>query len=108
MNNMNFFNNIKWGRPSVTQIIFIVVGLLLAVGAFFFARGLVTCWTLTALPGVAPSNCGTVTAGLSGPDLTNTGGTPVPTVEGLPPPIIAPDSDLPPAWLAKGRRVLIR
>jgi LCP family protein required for cell wall assembly len=68
------------------------------VGAFFFTRGFVTCWTITALPGTAPSNCGTVTAGPSGPDLTNTDTTPVPTIEGLPPPITIPESNLPPAW----------
>ena len=53
MNKMNFLKNIKFGRPSVMQIIFIVVGLVLAVGGFFFVRGLVTCWTITPLPGSA-------------------------------------------------------
>ena len=45
MNKMNFFKNLKMGRSSVPfgQIILIVVGLLLAVGGFFFVRGLVTC-----------------------------------------------------------------
>ncbi|MBN2115116.1 MAG: LCP family protein [Anaerolineales bacterium] len=97
MNKMNFLKNIKWKRPSVMQIIFIVVGLGLAVGSFFFVRGFVTCWTITDLPGRAPSNCGTV-AGGSGFTL-NDEGTPVPNTENLPPPIAAiPDSDLPPAW----------
>src|SRR5829696_3191101 len=98
MNRMNYFKNIRFGRPSTIQIVFIVVGILLAVGAFFFTRNLVTCWTITPLAGSPPSNCGTVTAGLNGPDLTNAEGTPVPDVEELPPPITIPDSNLPPAW----------
>ena len=98
MRNMNFFKNIKWGRPSITQIIVIVVGVLIAVGGFIFVRGLVTCWTITPLPGSPPSNCGTVSAGLDGPEITNEEGTPVPSVAELPPPITIPDSDLPPAW----------
>jgi len=99
MNKMNFLKNIKFRRPSVVQIILIVVGLLLAVGGFFFVRGLVTCWTITPLPGMPPSNCGTVTAGLGEPNLTNAEGTPVPNVDELPaPPVTIPESDLPPAW----------
>lgn len=98
MNKMTFLRNIKFGRPSIPQIAVVVVGLLLAVGGYFFVRGLVTCWTITPLPGSPPSNCGTVTAGLGGPDITETGATAVPTVEGLPPPVTVPESDLPPAW----------
>jgi LCP family protein required for cell wall assembly len=100
MNKMNFFKNIKIARPSVTQIIFIVIGLILVVGGFFFVRNLVTCWRITPLPGIAPSNCGTVTAGLSGPNLTNEESTADPNGEVLPPapPVEIPDSTLPPAW----------
>jgi LCP family protein required for cell wall assembly len=88
----------KFGRPTVTQIVLVVVGILLAVGGFFFTRSLVTCWTITSLRGTAPSSCGTVAERLSGPNLTNTDGTPVVEVEDLPPPITIPDSNLPPAW----------
>jgi LCP family protein required for cell wall assembly len=99
MNKMNFFKNIKLRRPSVMQIIFVVVGLALTVSSYFFVRGLVTCWRITALAGSPPSNCGTVT---SGPDFVlNEEGTPVPNntnTEELPPPITAPEGDLPPAW----------
>lgn len=99
MKNMNFFRNISISRPSVIQIVFILVGLVLAVTSFFLVRGLVTCWVITPLPGMPPANCGTVTAGLNGPELTNTEGTPVPSVEELPaPPVSIPESDLPPAW----------
>jgi len=97
MNKMNFLKNIKFGRPSVAQIVFWVAALVLTVGGFFFVRSIVTCWTITPLPGMPPSSCGTVTAGDNGPILT-TDGTPAPSVEDLPPPITIPDSDLPPAW----------
>src|SRR5512138_2734705 len=98
MNKMNFFKNTTWGRPSVMQIIFIAVGLILAIASFFFARGLITCWTVTPLPGSPPSSCGTLS---SGPGFTlNEEGTPVANnVQELPAaPITVPDSNLPPAW----------
>ncbi len=98
MNRMKFIKDIKIGRPSTMQIVVIVAGLILAVGGFFLTRNLVTCWRITPLPGTPPSNCGTVEAGLNGPDLTNDEGTPVPDIEELPPPIAIPESDLPPAW----------
>jgi len=98
MNKMNFLKNIKIGRTSVMQIVVIAVGILLAVGGFFFMRGLITCWTLTPLPGTPPSNCGTVTGGLAGPTI-GSDGTAIPNVTELPPPINnIPESDLPPAW----------
>lgn len=96
---MNFLKNIK--RPSVGQSIFWVVAITLAVGGFFFVRSLVTCWTITPLPGRPPSTCGTVSGGAEGPVIT-TGGTPVVESEGEtqppPPPIEIPDANLPPAW----------
>jgi LCP family protein required for cell wall assembly len=99
MNKMNFFKNIKLRRPSVMQIIFIVVGLILAAGSYIFVRGFVTCWTITDLSGRAPSNCGTVT---SGSEFTpNAEGTPVANTndpEQLPPPVTVPEGNLPPAW----------
>ena len=98
MNRMTFLNNINFRRPSTTQIVVAVVGVLLAVGGYFFTRGLVTCWTITPLGGSPPATCGTMTEGLNGPNLTNAQGTPVPDAESLPPPIAIPDSDLPPAW----------
>ena len=99
MNRMNFVKNIKFERPSTRQIIFIVLALVLAVGGFYFVRGLITCWTITPLPGRPPSDCGTITAGgISGPTI-NEQGTPIAPVENLPPPPISiPDSNLPPAW----------
>lgn len=89
----NFLKNIKVG-----QIIFWVVAVGLAVGGYVFVRNIISCWTITQLPGEPPSDCGTVIAGLAGPTI-NEQGTPVaPAVDDLPPPITIPDSDLPPAW----------
>ena len=99
MNKMNFFRNIKFARPSITQIIFMVIGLVLAAGSFFFIRGLVTCWIITPLPGTAPSSCRTVTAtGPSGPNITVEEGTAPDIAQLPPPPVSIPDSNLPPAW----------
>jgi LCP family protein required for cell wall assembly len=97
MNKTNFFKDIKFTRPSTWQIAFWAIAVLLALGGFFLVRGLVTCWVITPLPGMPPSSCGTVTSGNNGPVITEDG-TPVPSVEDLPPPIEIPNSDLPPAW----------
>jgi LCP family protein required for cell wall assembly len=100
MNKLNSLKNIKFGKPSVKKIIFWGVVALVAIGGFFFIRGLVTCWTITPLPGQPPSSCGTLTGGLTGPTL-NEEGTPVAAgeAEATPPPLSnIPDSNLPPAW----------
>jgi LCP family protein required for cell wall assembly len=92
------FKNIRLGRPSTGQIIFWVIAIGVAVGAFIFVRNMVTCWTITPLPGMAPSNCGMVgNGGLTGPTL-NEQGTPIAPVAELPPAITIPESSLPPAW----------
>lgn len=92
-------NNLKsMKKPSIGQIIFWVIAVTLTIAGFIFVRGLVTCWTITPLPGAAPSTCGTVSGGLTGP-VINDEGTPIASVEELPAPVIAiPESDLPPAW----------
>ena len=98
--NTNFLKNIKLGRPSVGQVIFWVITLALAGGGYFFARNLITCWTITPLPGTPPSACGTVTAGLDQPVLTtNEEGTPIPSAADLPPAIEVPaEGNIPAAW----------
>ena len=94
---MSIFKNIK--RPSIGQVIFWLITIALAIGGFFFVRGIVVCWSATALPGSTPSYCGTSGSGLSGPVL-NEQGTPIATDDALPPPpqIDIPDSELPLAW----------
>src|SRR5829696_599734 len=98
MNRMNFLKNIRFKRPSTMGIVLAVVGVLLAVGGYFFTRGLVTCWTITPLAGSPPASCGTVTEGQNGPTITHAEGTPVASVEDLPSPVAIPETDLPPAW----------
>lgn len=98
MKNMNAFKNIKFTRPAMGQIIFWVIAVVLGIAGFIFVRGLVTCWTITPLPGMTPSSCGTVSGnGLNGPTV-NEQGTPIAPAADLPPTIAAPSSDLPPAW----------
>jgi len=100
MKNMNLLKNIKLGRSSIKQIVFWVIAVALAIGGFYFVRGLVTCWTITPLPGSPPSNCGTVIAGLAGPVLTDEQGTPIATTEATTPTasVSIPEANLPPAW----------
>lgn len=95
---MNSFSNIKFGRLSAGQIIFWVIAIAVAIGAFIFARGLVTCWTITPLPGLTPASCGTVSGGGLTEPTINEQGTPVAPVAELPPAISIPDTNLPPAW----------
>jgi len=98
MNKFNSFKNTKLGPLTVGQIIFWVIVLALAISGLFFVRDLVTCWTITPLPGRPPSNCGTVTAGLAGP-VINAQGTPIATLVAPPAPAASvPESNLPPAW----------
>jgi len=91
------FKNIN--RPSVGQMIFGVITIVLAIGGFFVVRGIVTCMTAFALPGDSPSYCGTTSQGINGPQL-NEQGTPIATEDVLPPPatVSIPESELPPPW----------
>ena len=89
------------------QIIFWGIALGVALGGFFFIRGLVRCWTITPLPGMTPSNCGTVSSGgLTSPTI-NEQGTPIAPVEALPPAITIPDSNLPAAWDGASRITIL-
>ena len=98
MNRLNSFKNAKLGPLSIGQVLFWGIVLIFALVGFFFIRGIVSCWTITSLPGTVPSNCGTVTAGVDGPVL-NEEGTPIATDIAPPPPSVSiPESDLPPAW----------
>jgi len=109
MNNMNFLKNIKPGRPSVSQAVFWVIAVALAVGGYYFVRSLVICWNFPTLPlpGDPPSNCRTVTHGPDGPVLTNDAGTPIPNTADLPPPVGIPASNLPPAWDGASRITIL-
>jgi LCP family protein required for cell wall assembly len=90
-----FLNKVRMlKRPSTGQFIWLGVGLVIAVGLFIFMKGFVTCWRLTALPGITPSSC------LSQPSapLTNAQGTPGATAGLGMPTTSAPQVPLPPPW----------
>ena len=98
MNKFNSLRNKKIGPLSLGQVIFWSIVFVFAMVGFFFVRNIVTCWTITPIPGRAPSTCGTITAGVDGPIL-NEQGTPIATSIAPPPPAASiPESDLPPAW----------
>lgn len=65
---------IAFKRPSVGGIIFWVIAIGLGIATMIFARGFLSCWTITGLPGVPPASCGTAAAG--GPSF-NPEGTPI-------------------------------
>lgn len=105
---MNLLNTLKQKRPSWGTIIFWILAVVVSIAGYFFVRNLVTCWIVTALPGLPPSTCGTVNAASDGPVVTNSEGTPVPGAESLPPPAVAiPESSLPPAWDGASRITIL-
>lgn len=87
----------SYKRPSVFQFIVLGFGLVLAIGLFAFLRGFVSCWRLTALPGMAPASCPYQTTPI--PAVTNNQGTVVSgeTVTSTPE-VSIPQSELPPPW----------
>ncbi|HEX7620653.1 MAG TPA: LCP family protein [Anaerolineales bacterium] len=94
---VKFLDNLRTlKRPTTGQFIWMGVGLIIAVGLFVFLRGLVSCWRLTALPGVAPSSCAGQTTGPG----TNSEGTPVAGATAGPgiPTSSVPLAELPPPW----------
>ena len=76
---VDFFKNIKMARPSMSQIIFWIVALALAVGFFIFARDFVTCWQFTTLDGVPPASCN-IESNVLGTPVLNAKGTPIAAV----------------------------
>jgi len=98
MNTLNNFRKTKLRSLPIGQLIFWSIILVIAISGFIFIRGLVTCWTITSLPGIPPSDCGKAIVGSDGPTL-NEEGTPIATSIAPPPPVGSiPESDLPPAW----------
>ncbi len=95
MKPFDFLKNMKIARPTVPQIIFWAVTVILAIGAFVVVNNFTQCWTFTELPGIPPATCG-VTSSSDGPTINEDG---TPEAADLPPlPDIIPDSQLPAAW----------
>lgn len=71
------------------------IGFLVAVGAFFIATSLTTCWQVTRLPGIAPASCGMADSSAVGTPVV--GGNARPSA-----PLPTPHSEAPavtyPAW----------
>ncbi len=87
-------------RLTTGQIILLAVGLALAAGLFFFLNNFVACWRFTALPGMPPSNCSTMSSN-PGPQVTpepGTEGTPVASTNDATPSASVPQVELPPPW----------
>jgi LCP family protein required for cell wall assembly len=96
----------KLKRPSPGQIVLWALAVVLAVGSAIFLKDFVACWTITALPGVPPQNCGTAGQVLTGPDIISEDGTVV--IPDVPlPDVAAPESNLPPAWDGASRVTLL-
>jgi LCP family protein required for cell wall assembly len=83
-------------RPG--QIILFGIALVLAIAGLITVRGMVRCWRLTPMPGMAPDSCGAssststdATAQPDGTPVANAPATPTATVA-------APENPLPPAW----------
>lgn len=99
--NLSFLKRIPIGR-----VIFIVMALILAISAFFAVSNFVTCWSITRLPGMAPSSCG-VSNAMDGPTITiDEQGNPV-LVDIVPlPDLAAPEEELP-SWDGGSRVTLL-
>ncbi len=82
-------------RPSLVQLVIMAIGLLIAVCFFFFLQGFVSCWRLTALPGIPPSNCRNQAPQ---PVVTNEQGTPIAADITAAPTISAPQVAMPASW----------
>ncbi len=89
-----FFKKLKF-RPSVGQIIFWALAIVVAVGFFIFTRGFVECWGFTSLDGVPPASCNVDTSGVLNNFVLNQKGTPVAVT---PTAGVAAPAVQPPSW----------
>ena len=88
----SFLKRVPFGRSIV-----IVVGVLFAIPTFLFIRNMVTCWSLTELPGIAPDSCG-VENSMEAPQIPPTqSDVPSEIVDVPTPEVAAPEAELP-AW----------
>lgn len=94
MNGFEFLKKIKIGRPSISQIIFWVLTVGLAITVYIVVNNFTQCWTFTKLPGIAPAQCGQTNDGTE--FAVDESGTPV--AEAPAAPEIIPEAALPPAW----------
>jgi LCP family protein required for cell wall assembly len=94
----------KLNRPTKGQFAWLALGLAAALALFFFSRGFVACWRLTALGGISPSSCpGQMTVPLT---TTNPAGTAVTIGTGVPA-FTGPQVALPPPWDGASRVTIL-
>lgn len=96
----------KIKRLPIARLILWTVAVGLAVAGFIGVRNLVTCWTITALPGMAPASCGQAGSAPTGPIIVDEEGTPV-AVNTPAPEIAAPEVFAPPSWDGGSRVTLL-
>ena len=88
-------------RPTIGQFAWMGAGLLIGIMAFIFLSGFVTCWQLTALPGVPPVTCkGSPVV------VTNPEGTPIAGATATAT-ISAPAVELPSPWDGASRVTIL-
>lgn len=98
-NILNIIRTIK--RPSIGQFVWMGFGLFISVVSFIFLTGFVSCWRLTALPGIAPASCKGTTASPTQQNATGIAG------ETATPTISAPPIELPPPWDGASRVTIL-
>lgn len=93
-------------RIPASQKILFVAAVALAIPTFLMVQKLVVCWSLTAIPGVAPVSCG-IDNRLEGPRVMNEGQqTPTPVAHKPVRELSAPEESLP-AWDGASRVTLL-
>ncbi|MBM3152395.1 MAG: LytR family transcriptional regulator [Chloroflexi bacterium] len=93
------------GRPSIRQIVFWSVALVLSVALFTAARGFIGCWSLTPLQGIPLPECAAQAAQPSGTPGAGTGATPDAT--GATPELAAPELPMPEPWDGASRVTIL-
>lgn len=92
-------NPLLFLRLRIGQIILLVIGLALAIGAFLFLKDFVACWRLTAdLPGVPPEKCNVAAAGSPAASQPGAGETPGAAGSLSTATVSAPSLPLPEPW----------
>jgi LCP family protein required for cell wall assembly len=87
----------KYSRPTTGQFILLGLGLVLSIALFLFLQGFVSCWSLTALPGMPPATCPNKNPAPT-QVVTNEQGTPVVVQVTSTPDVSIPQAELPEPW----------
>ena len=91
--------------PSTFQLVLMGVGLILAIVAWIFLSGFVSCWQMTSLPGVPVPTCAGGGSVPTAAAATKPGDTPV--AQTATPSLSAPEVQLPSPWDGASRVTLM-